>query len=181
MKSISAVIKYYFLPALVFFAITAGTLILYAALKKEEARDIAAHLEQEADTINTLLYVQTNAKLHPLERMAARWIASEGTPYELWQADVAQYLKQIPSLRAVQWVDATYHVRWVEPLAGNEKAVDLYILFNENRRNALLSETGRTVPSMTPPIDLVQGYKGIIAHMPLWIRGEFNGFILGSL
>ena len=179
MKSIPRVLKYYFLPAIVFIAIATGTFILYTALKKEEVQEIAALVEHEADTINTLLLVQTNAKLHPLERMAARWMASEGTPNELWRSDVDQHLKRIPSLRAVQWVDATYHVRWVEPLAGNENAMGLYILFDETRKNALRGAADRDVPTLTPPIDLVQGYKAFIAYVPLWIRGEFNGFIVG--
>ena len=179
MKSIPAILKYYFLPAVIFTAITTGTLILYAALEKKEVQEIAALVEQEADTINTLLSIQTHAKLHVLEGMAARWIASEGTPVELWRSDVEQHLRWIPSLRVMQWADATYHVRWVEPLAGNENALGLYILFDETRKNALQGAANRAVPTLTPPIDLVQGYHAFIAYVPLWIRGQFDGFIVG--
>ena len=73
-----------------------------------------------------------------------------------------------------------FHVRWVEPLAGNEAALDLNLSFEPHRKNALLAARDSQTFTITKPIDLVQGGKGFLAYFPLYNQqSEFEGFILG--
>ena len=53
-----------------------------------------------------------------LGRMAARWTSANGTPYDLWRADAANHVNQLPGLRTLEWIDADYRIRWAEPLSG---------------------------------------------------------------
>jgi len=64
-------------------------------------------------------------------------------------------------------------------LEGNEKAQGLYIIFDEKRERSLkgASEAGRI--TLTPPLDLVQGYRAFIAYVPLYVEGDFDGFMVG--
>ena len=48
------------------------------------------------------------------ESMAQRFEAAEGTPVDQWRADAKNYIGQLSGLKKLEWIDATYSVRWVE-------------------------------------------------------------------
>ena len=156
-----------------------GLLCLYQTLQARETAYIKEQVNDEANKVEVLLAAQTNEKLLSLKRLAQRWEAAGGTPYKLWQADVANYTTQLKGLRAVEWVDSSYHVRWIEPLKGNEQVIGLNILFNAEREAALKGAAEKQAPTMTPPLDLVQGYKAFIAYIPMYIGNDFDGFTVG--
>lgn len=114
-----------------------------------------------------------------LERMRGRWQHREGTPFDEWQQDSLNYVADFPGLKAVEWVDENYIVRWIAPLAGNEKAQDLDLTFEKNRKQALDKARASQTFTMSQPIDLVQGGKGFLAYFPIFYQSEFNGFVLG--
>ncbi len=169
----------YTLPITVFLLMSFGSYALYIALEKKELGYIHMLVEDEANKIETLVKSQTNDKLKALKRLAQRWEIAGGTPYKLWQNDAHNYTRDLYGLTTVEWVDASYHVRWVEPLQGNEKAVGLNILFNAAREESLKGAAKRNAPTLTPPLDLVQGYKAFIAYLPLKTDEKFDGFIAG--
>lgn len=74
--------------------------------------------------------------------------------------------------------DKTFHVRWIAPLKGNEKAHNLNLAFEKNRRIALEAARDKGIPTMTSPVNLVQGGKGLLIYIPIFINKEFEGFIL---
>lgn len=120
-----------------------------------------------------------NTYLHSLDRMARRWELDQGTPRERWFIDAENHIKTMKGLRTLEWVDNTYHVRWVAPLKGNEKVVGLNIIFDEKRERALQGASEERKITITPPLDLVQGYKAFIAYFPLYVNDSFDGFIVG--
>ena len=114
--------------------------------------------------------------------MAARWKSAGGTNYELWRSDSANLLNAYPGLRALQWIDSTYHVRWVEPLAGNEGELERDVLAGERSAQGALraaAETSREL--LTPPTQMPQGYAGFSAYLPVRRDGRFDGFIAGRV
>ena len=111
-----------------------------------------------------------------LTRMARRW--SQGRyDKESWSDDALAYFVDYDNLQALSWVDRTYHVRWIEPLKGNEQAVNLNLAFEERRRVALNKAKAKKSQTVTGPINLVQGGKGFLVYFPLDKKGEFDGFI----
>ena len=117
--------------------------------------------------------------LGALDRMRNRWVARNGTPYLDWQLDAANYVKDNQGLRAVEWVDKHYIVRWVEPLEGNQEALGLDLSFEPRRKQALDNAKVSGDFTLTEPIDLVQGGKGFLSYFPIYQDGQFKGFILG--
>lgn len=105
--------------------------------------------------------------------------AHEGTPREQWLADARNYIEDFDALTTVEWVDSTYHVQWIVPLEGNEKAVGLNIIFNDERKKALEGAAQEHVLTLTPPLDMVQGYHAFISYAPIYIDDRFEGFIAG--
>ena len=117
--------------------------------------------------------------LKALERMRNRWIARQGPPFEEWKLDAQNYVNDNAGLRAVEWVNKQYIVKWVVPLRGNEAAVDLNLTFEKHRKEALDKARLTNTHTISKPIDLVQGGKGFLAYFPIVYDDKFEGFILG--
>lgn len=155
------------------------TISLWQTLNEENTDSTKIALQKETHLIRTDIekYVQTY--IHALHRMAQRWERAGGTNIQNWQADANNYVNENSGLRTIEWVDKTYHVRWIEPLAGNEKALNLNIIFNEQRKQILTGASRRKAITLTPPLDLVQGYKAFIVYIPVYVNDVFDGFIVG--
>jgi len=167
------------LPLLTFVLLAAGSYTLYSTLQQTELGYVRKQLHEEARKIELLVTSQTDDKVQALRRMAQRWSIGGGTPHALWQNDARNYTQQLSGLKAMEWVDPTYHVRWVEPLDGNESAVGLDARFDAQRARALQSAAEKDSPTLTGPIDLVQGYSAFIAYLPLSRAGRFDGLLAG--
>jgi PAS domain S-box-containing protein len=167
-------------PMMVFAVLAAATFALYSKLAAKDLEVVQKQTQDEASKVESLLRTQINERVASLGRMAARWDAASGTPYRLWRLDAANHVAELAGLRALEWIDPGYHVRWVEPLAGNESALGLDVLFDSQRANALRGAAARNTATITPPIRLVQGYSAFIAYLPLKRSGQFDGFIAGA-
>ncbi|TQF71244.1 ATP-binding protein [Pseudoalteromonas luteoviolacea] len=119
------------------------------------------------------------AIINALERMRNRWVTRKGPPFSEWQLDALDYVNDHAGLRAVEWVNRDYIVKWVVPLKGNENAVNLDLTFEENRKKALDRAKELKSYTLSKPVKLVQGGKGFLAYFPIFIDDRFDGFILG--
>ena len=166
-------------PLLVFAVLAAGSFGLYWQLKDRETDFVERRLQDETSKIEYLLRSRVTERVNSLGRMAARWDVSGGTPEAEWRNDAASHVSQLSGLRALEWVDAGYHVRWIEPQTGNEKARGLDIRADPKRAAALRGAEDRDGATLTPPLHLVQGYPGFIGYLPVRRAGAFDGFIAG--
>ncbi|HEY2685705.1 MAG TPA: PAS domain S-box protein [Steroidobacteraceae bacterium] len=151
---------------------------LYHLLRLDEHGLIQGIVDQRAQRLTSLLADDTHGKLNALRRMGERWDAANGTPEVLWRADARNTAAQMEGLRALEWVDESYHVRWVEPTAGNEKTVGLNVLYDEERQQLLEGAVGRSEVTLTPPLELAQGYTALLGYMPVRRTGIFDGFLV---
>ncbi len=120
-------------------------------------------------------------RIFSLQRIADRWIARGGTPQDGWLADMQNCVKHYPSFQAIEWIDPSSHVRWIAPREGNEAAQDLDVTFEANRKAALEEAKKLNAVCITRNVDLVQGGKGCIIFVPLYVKERFDGFIAGVL
>ncbi|MDH3972948.1 MAG: ATP-binding protein [Deltaproteobacteria bacterium] len=112
--------------------------------------------------------------------MGHQW-GFDGEPNEeKWVHDMQLHLKDYPVHQALGWVDPNLILRWIRPIKGNEKAINLDMGFEPKRRNTLLSIRDDGIPRVTPVIELVQGGKAFIVFFPIYFDHTFGGFIGGS-
>ena len=122
--------------------------------------------------------------------MARRWETHGGISQAAWENDAANLERDMPGFQAIEWVDPNYVVRWIVPMAGNEAAKDLDLSFEDRRRRALESARAKRVPTMSMSLDLVQGGKGFLVYVPIFVSdtgqpadslesANFQGFVLG--
>ena len=167
----------YAAPILVFLIAAGGAVYLYDTANKREEAFVRDGVREQADKVALLVSMDMRNRLQGLKRMGLRWEVAGGTSEVEWRADSDAFIEQFSGLRAVQWIDDSHHVRWVQPLAGNESVIGLDIQFDKARTDALSGAASRSGFTITPPLDLVQGYQAIIAYMPLRREGRFTGFL----
>lgn len=175
------------IPLLLGIVVTIAVLGLWQQLWVQEQWHIQTLVQQEADAIESRLSRELSKRILTLEQMADRWQAGGGEPQALWQADAMNNVEHYYGYQAIEWVDPTFHVRWVVPLQGNEAAQNLD-LSQEPRRQITLSiarDLHQTI--LTRTVSLVQGGKGFLAYVPLFVKDwgskvpvdRFDGFIVG--
>lgn len=164
---------------IVFIISISLTLGLWSLLRKNESDQFQSKLREKTQLVRNDVQKFVQSHIYALQRMALRWEANSGTTQKKWRSDASNYVETLSGLRAVEWVDKSYHIRWIEPLLDNEKALGLNIMFNEERKKILTGASTRKKITLTPPFNLVQGYKAFIAYIPIYVDNQFDGFIVG--
>lgn len=167
-----------------------ATMILFFSVwqqfKLQETRLLETVIQDKMEIILKGIQKGKNNSVIAIKRMTQRWEVRGGTPEKEWRTDARNYINDFPELTTLEWADKSYHIRWIEPLAGNEKALagnekalGLNIAFNDERRKILENASKKGTITITPPLDLVQGYRAIIAYIPVYINKDFDGFLIG--
>ncbi|NJN56953.1 MAG: PAS domain S-box protein [Leptolyngbyaceae cyanobacterium SL_5_9] len=167
------------LPLIVGGVISVLILLLWQNLEVYQHDQIQSSIAHEAAIIEAEISDRLNTRILALERMAKRWEVRGGTPQQEWEADAAIYLKDFSGWQAIEWIDATAHVRWVAPSEGNEAILNLDLSQFPARRTAL--ETARLLrqTALTNTLELKQGGTGFLVFVPIYVEGRFDGYIGG--
>jgi PAS domain S-box-containing protein len=152
-------------------------LLLAAFVAKEDRSRMSVQMDATAAHFEHWITDRVDTDLQALDRFANRWTSSGGTARELWTQDAAYYVRHIPELRAVSWVNTEFKVEWIVPLEGNEAAVGLDLLFEPNRAAALQTAVETRSNYTTQAVNFVQGGHGFLAFYPLFPNGEFDGLL----
>lgn len=171
--------KVLLIPILCFSLALSITLTFHFRLESEQQGKINQNIKQKLEVIHFSLQENVHNSLVALRRMAQRWEFDKGTPENEWREDAYNYVIDHPALKTVEWVDETYHVRYVEPLSPNKGALGLYIIYDEQRKKIIEEAVEGDKITLTPPLDLIQGYRAFISYAPLYYDNEFKGFIVG--
>lgn len=166
-------------PLAVFVTIGIAVLGLWHLEKKQMEQHIQGQTKLAAEVVGGNLVGYLDSQVKALLRMADRWNAAGGTPKALWVEDAKGHIAHLKSFQAIQWADKTPRIQWIVPMEGNEKALNLYLFFEERRRRALENARDNRIPTMSRTIDLVQGGKGFLVYVPVYKKEESDGFIVG--
>lgn len=153
--------------------------LVWQGMIKYEASNAYAHMTdsmKEMVSESNRHYVRS---MQELNRMASRWEDSNRLEQVVWRKDALRMTAHMNWYRAIEKVDANGVVRWVEPFNGNESALNLNLMFESNRRDMLQSARLADTNTLSAPVDLVQGSKGILMVSPLFLNDrEFDGYML---
>lgn len=166
------------LPVLLCAGVWLLTGVLWGVLRGQEDRALALAVEEYARHAAEQIEGRAAERLLPFARMAHRWERAGGGDEAGWRADAVEYHADHPELLAIEWVDETSRIRWVEPLEGNEAAVGLELNDEGTRAAARARSTATGMPAMSGVIELVQGGPGVLFFHPLWLGGELTGHLV---
>ena len=154
------------------------SLIGYTILIRHQSKQIYTNISHTVKSFSINVQNKLKSDMLPVERMAKRWAARGGIPKAEWMLDAKNYVHDNPSYQAIEWIDPSYHVRWIVPRKGNEKALNLNINFEKKRKVAFDHSRDNNETVITKIITLKQGGKGFLIVIPINKDKTFKGFIL---
>lgn len=165
------------LPVPLALGVFTVTLVLYFALESKQDQEVAQTVSVAAENVKALLAIRMDARLRSFVRMARHWEFTGTLDRATWEDDASNCVRDFPDLEALEWVDPEYVVRWVVPLVGNEKKLDLE-LGRETHRNAAIRRAGQEhQPVITPIVPLFHGGEGFVIYVPITISGQPRGYL----
>ncbi len=129
-----------------------------------------------AKGIESLIQQDMRSRVAALTSLAYRWKDAGGTPRAAWENDVINIMAANPGYQAVEWVDDSYHVRWVVPSEGNQEEVNFDLKLNELAYDTAQSALATREAKFTPPMKLVQGGEGMVVYLAVFRGEQFDGF-----
>lgn len=154
------------------------SVLLWQALTANNTKNLKDTAVLKANGYSALVEVAMNERISMLIRVAERWQSEGRSEKSRWVHDV-EFASYQDGYQAIEWVDATYHVRWVVPELGNESVIGMASAFDAERRITLdIARDSREV-AVTNSIDLKQGGKGFLVYVPVYHQENFDGFVLG--
>lgn len=170
------------LIGLLFALLLIANFYVWQALLAAEQTQARARLQLESNSLAAQIESRFEQQTATLMRFAERWDSQRENPL-LWQADADRLLRDFQNFQAIEWLDQTYRMRWIQPLAGNEAAVDLVYHQDHPNYPFLVKAQRSGTPHLSNTFKLVQGGQGLAYYVPLYRQEDnekkFDGFLLG--
>lgn len=167
------------LPLFVGAISLAITLLLWQAMLIQRDASITRFTQLAAKSVRSEIANRLLFQVNSLTRMAKRWENRKEMPESEWREDATAHVAGYIGYRAVEWVDSAMRVRWVVPEVGNEKVEGLKADFDTQRKAVLEKAELTKAVVMSSIIELIQGDRGFLIYVPMFINNQSNGFILG--
>ena len=151
--------------------------VLARGLSQREETNMRTLVRAEAGKLITYIQTDLTYRVPMFERMSARWVVKKGLTKEEFTADAQNFIRDLPGVRAIQWVNQNYTVEWVVPLEGNESEKDARLAFSNHRRPAMEQAKAKNIATMTTVFTLDNNKKVFIIYAPIQIWQEFSGLI----
>jgi signal transduction histidine kinase/CheY-like chemotaxis protein len=167
------------LPTIFGLATVLAALILWELLIFHLRAETQAATNEQVQFVKTKTESELKARILPLERLAGRWQA-RGQPDDLdMESDAGLVMSVDPSFQAIEWVDPTFHLRWVTPQSSSEANLGADFGSDERRRVTLVAAEQSGGAMVSRPLDLRQGGRGLLVCVPVYSQRKLSGFLLG--
>lgn len=167
------------LPVVVGVGISTATLVLWQGLISQEHTRIKEMIRAESSNLNKEIAAELETRTSVLVRMAKRWEIQGGTPKQEWESDARLTFDDYGGYQAIEWVDPSFHVRWIVPLTSNEATQNLNLASSKQQRITLEAARNWHQVTFTHFVNLAQGAKGFQVYVPIFRGKDFQGFIVG--
>ena len=164
----------------VFVALATVAFLLWHAMLNAEDRHFRDKVQATVEDISHDLEQYFKDLFNAIERMKIRWQVSGGTPKEIWYDDATAYIRNFPYMSGIEWVDKDMRVQRVVPLEPYKKMIGFKFDSEPVRRETAEKAQQNRSAVNTPIIPLLQGGRGFLYVTPLYIREQFDGFIVAG-
>jgi hypothetical protein len=169
------------LPVPLALAVVLASVVLAFAFDAKQDQEIAQTVRAASNTATSLVSVRLDARIRSLVRMERRWAFSGRPAQAVWQDDAASYCHDFPDLQAIEWIDGSHIIRWIVPLAGNEAKLNRNLTLEVSRKAAIERAEREHQPVITPMVTLFRGGSGFIVYVPIFVKGQPDGFIAATV
>lgn len=173
------------LPVACFLFAFVAALTLWQLLMDHRSVEIRSLTYEQAAFVKSKIESELAARILPLERLAEHWSVGghadrlEDTPRMVSEAELV--MSAYPGRLAIEWIDPTFHVRWVETPSGPDGPYLDKDLSAHADQLAILrdAETARNTV-VSRPVDFRKGDGGLLVCVPIYADKKVRGFLLGA-
>ncbi len=159
----------------VFLAITVFAADRFVA-RQETERDIQETkivAEQAAIRLEDFF----NARLQVVHLLSQTWGNGQNYDRESFTDDALLIQVLFKGFQATNWIDPSGTIQWVVPEADNPNTRGKNVKAIPPAKAVFEKVAITQLPHVTPPIQLFQGYTGIVGYFPVEKAGAFDGVI----
>ena len=167
--------KWLFIPA--FAAVEVATISLAMATVIQDRAAIEKHIEAHALALQVGISEKFDADLESINLMAKRWSGSSLEDERRWEIDASGYLREIPGLISMAWIDQDLIAKWIVPVSARAIGLNRYVGIEPLRLRTIEAARLSGQVQLTPMVDLFIGGPGVLVFSPIFRDGQPNGFI----
>lgn len=167
------------LPVCSFIFVFGIGLLLLSRTLVDEAEQNRRSSQEAARGIKTFLETRLQSNTDVLNRMSDRMAAGYMPSEDSWRLDASNYVKDITEFKVVEWIGSDLRIKWLEPIKGNEKAINLDLTFELKRKTAVSRAVNERKKTISKILNLVQGGQGFLIYAPAFRDGKFLGISAG--
>src|SRR6266436_1897709 len=104
-----------FLPTVLSLSTVVFALIILQQLLTQQQAEVQTSTNAQALLVKSKMESELKARILPLELLGERWGAASQLDFVKMKSDTELAIKSYPVYQAAEWVDPTFHVRWVVP------------------------------------------------------------------
>jgi diguanylate cyclase (GGDEF)-like protein/PAS domain S-box-containing protein len=171
--------RMYLIPFVVMCLSLIVFILLWRSLENEAELATRKTVQANAMEIKHTIKQTLNQRIAALEHLGAMWTKQKRLNEAEWQQNAKLITQHFPGFQAIEWANAKFIVKLIEPVKGNERALGLNLAFEKSRQEALLKAKKQFKIISSNPISLVQGGMGFLTFVPVKVNNQFDGFVLG--
>ncbi|MFI0430512.1 ATP-binding protein [Mariniflexile sp. HMF6888] len=164
-----------------FFVLVSLILSIYSASVNKYYAVIEEDLYHTGNLISKEFNNIVQADIVKLENIKSRLEFTNGNYFKNWEHDANLILNQDDSFRFIEWIDSLMVIRKINPLKGNERALNLDISKLDYRRDEWVNHTKSGKTNITSWIKLTQSGQAFLVDVPVYFKNTFQGTISAGM
>lgn len=164
-------------PVVVFLLLLSATTFVWLEIKRYHLAEQISDTHEYLEFVSAHLAAHLDVRLVLGQLIREEWLDYRTNDPEDFAAIVKPKLGRFKDIQAINWVDRDGVIRWVNPVAGNERALGLDIRKLPAPYEALINAADTGESQATAPIELAQGGRGFVVYVPIHDAGRLEGFI----
>lgn len=153
-------------------------------LADSERQRLQERLNYQGRSLAHQLEATLHEQVQGLDLLSQLWTHHGRMPRAEWELDARFYVRSFPGYQSIQWADPDLHIRWLEPLQGNEAALNFHLTDRHPNFTTAMAARDSGKPRLSDSVELVQGGRGFVLYTPVYLREtgnqlRFDGFMQG--
>ncbi len=153
-------------------------------LASNERQRVQERLTYQGRSLAHQLEANLHEQVQGLDLLAQLWTHHGRMPRPEWELDARFYVRSFPGYQSIQWADPDLRIRWLEPLQGNEAALNFHLTEQHPNYATAMAARDSGTARLSDSVELLQGGRGFVLYTPVYVRDSgnqlrFDGFMQG--
>lgn len=153
-------------------------------LLDSERQRVQERLTYQARSLAHQLEANLHEQVQGLNLLAQLWTHHGRMSRAEWELDARFYVSNFAGYQSIQWADPDLSIRWLEPVQGNEAALNFHLTPAHPNYLTAMAARDSGKPHLSDSVELLQGGCGFVLYTPVYLRNpdgtlRFDGFMQG--